>query len=129
MDIPVEVIEVAKPKPRGRAKKAAPKVEPIVIPQIQQPTSPVSEPDIVPEPKPSLPEHHHPVVAAKNNKSCITCGQKPKKPRKVTAPTQKQLDSRKVFAEKVAAAKQLQAQDAGLKYKDAIKRVYAGAPK
>lgn len=69
-------------------------------------------------------QHEHP-AHAKNNKPCETCGQKQKKPRKVSVPTQKQLDSRKAFAAKVAAAKQLQTQEAGLKYKDAIKRVYA----
>lgn len=124
MDNPAEVIvpsqpnQPLQPKKRTRTPRIQKKAPTELKPSLESATAlPITEPV-------TSDQHNHP-AHGKNNKPCETCGQKQKKPRKVSVPTQKQLDSRKAFAAKVAAAKQLQTQEAGLKYKDAIKRVYA----
>lgn len=100
-------------KQRTRTKK------PVTAPQV------AAEPVAAPTPAPvNKPDAAKP-AARPRCKPCDKCGQKPAKPKVNKPPTERQLASRKTFTDKVAAAKQLQTAEPGLKYKDAIKRVYA----
>jgi hypothetical protein len=58
---------------------------------------------------------------AKHGDKCPHCGTKK---RKLSAPSEKQLVARQKFAEKAREAKQLRASEPGVKYRDAMKRVY-----
>lgn len=126
------------PKPREtRARKeppTAPQVEPIAETKAAEPSPPnlieSSQPtDTISSPLPSESTKKITKAGARctGAKACETCGNKPRKT--PAAPTEKQIESRKIFGEKVRAAKELQAKEAGLTYKEAIKRVYAKPPK
>src|SRR5947199_254607 len=122
MDLPIDTTKPA-PKPRAKPRAKVPKAEPaaqVPLPQRSSAEHGVrgAEPSVnrtVPHPGPTEPAVAHALVCNKNY--CDHCGMKQKKPRKQSAPTDKQVESRKQFAEKVAAAKLLQVQEPGLAYK------------
>lgn len=98
------------------ATEPAPKRKRTVKPPVPPPSSPVDIP-IAAEPCTTT-------VCKKKRGPCNECGQKIRKPRAVTNPTDKQLASRAAFKANVDKAKALQQATPGLSYKEAIKRVY-----
>jgi hypothetical protein len=111
--------DIAKPK-RAPRKKVAP-IEVIVV-QPEVPPSTQTEAVIVVEPIPATATADHP-QDTKHKKQCDVCGQKMRK-QVTTPPTEKQLASRAAFKANVNKAKELQAANPELSYRQAIKQIY-----
>lgn len=108
----------SRPKPRVKVQKKPIQPTEEITPGPAKPIlKKAAESTKIPTELPSAPTHC-------DKKFCEHCGMKQKQSRKLAVPTEKQTEARKQFAVKVAEAKQLQVENPGLTYKDAIRQVY-----
>lgn len=107
-------VEVVPPQPAPQEVVQKPKR--VSKPPVPPPSSPIPVPEVA--------QPCTPTQCKRRRGPCGECGQKIRKPRTVTNPTDKQLASRAAFKDNVGRAKALQQAEPGLSYKEAIKRVY-----